>query len=144
MAVGRPAVAFAVVGCAEHEADEALAGYRASIDNIDAALVLLLAERFKITRKVGAHKAGAGLPPQDLDRERRQVARMRELAAAAGLDEAFSEKFLRFVIREVIRRHGQVRPGAESSAGGVPGADVHPGGVPGAADRLARPRPSGR
>jgi chorismate mutase len=29
--------------------DETLSGYRQSIDNIDAALVFLLAERFKVT-----------------------------------------------------------------------------------------------
>ncbi len=33
--------------------DEQLASYRASIDNIDAALVHLLAERFKVTKAVG-------------------------------------------------------------------------------------------
>ena len=41
--------------------DEVLAGYRESIDNIDAALVFMLAERFKITQAVGAYKAKAGL-----------------------------------------------------------------------------------
>jgi hypothetical protein len=45
--------------------DATLAGYRASIDNIDAALVHLLAERFKITQAVGRYKAQAGLPPAD-------------------------------------------------------------------------------
>ena len=37
--------------------DDQLSAYRASIDNIDAALVHLLAERFKITQAVGRHKA---------------------------------------------------------------------------------------
>lgn len=90
--------------------DEKLAEYRASIDNIDAALVFLLAERFKITKQVGAYKAAAGLPPADPDREAAQVARMRELAQTANLDPDFCEKFLRFVVSEVIRHH-------ESSAG---------------------------
>ncbi len=89
--------------------DELLAGYRSSIDNIDAALVLLLAERFKVTKQIGAYKASAGLPPADPERESQQVARMRELAAAANLDPAFSEKFLRFVIDEVIRHHDLAR-----------------------------------
>lgn len=90
--------------------DERLAEYRASIDNIDAALVFLLAERFKITKQVGAHKAAAGLPPADPDREAAQIARLRDLAQAANLDPDFCEKFLRFVVSEVIRHH-------ESSAG---------------------------
>ncbi len=85
--------------------DEVLRGYRESIDNIDAALVFMLAERFKITQAVGRHKAIAGLPPADPGREARQVERLRKLAADAKLDPEFSEKFLRFIIDEVIRHH---------------------------------------
>ncbi|MEZ5164967.1 MAG: chorismate mutase [Acidimicrobiales bacterium] len=85
--------------------DERLERYRASIDNIDAALILLLAERFKITKDVGEYKAQAGLPPADPGREEEQIARLRELAASANLDPGFSEAFLRFVIAEVIRHH---------------------------------------
>lgn len=85
--------------------DETLNEYRDSIDNIDAALVYLLAERFKITQKVGVYKASSGLPPADPDREIRQIARLRQLAQDAKLDPEFSEKFLRFIIKEVIRHH---------------------------------------
>jgi chorismate mutase len=85
--------------------DERLERFRSSIDNIDAALVLLLAERFKITQEVGFYKAEVGLPPADLAREEEQIARLRELAESANLDPAFSEAFLRFVIAEVIRHH---------------------------------------
>jgi chorismate mutase len=80
-------------------------GYRKSIDNIDAALVHLLAERFKVTQAVGRHKAAAGLPPADPGREEAQIARLRRLAAEAELDPEFTEKFLRFIIDEVIRHH---------------------------------------
>ena len=90
-------------------ADETLAGYRSSIDNIDAALVLLLAERFKVTKQVGRYKASIGLPAADPEREEQQIARLRELAASANLDPSFSEKFLRFVISEVIRHHDLAR-----------------------------------
>jgi chorismate mutase len=68
--------------------DARLAGYRASIDNIDAALVHLLAERFKITQAVGEYKAAAGLPAADPAREERQIARLRALAEESGLDPA--------------------------------------------------------
>ena len=88
--------------------DETLAAFRSSIDNIDAALVHLLAERFKITQQVGEYKAGVGLPAADPDREDAQIARLRKLADTANLDPAFSEKFLRFVIAEVIRHHEQL------------------------------------
>jgi chorismate mutase len=78
---------------------------RSSIDNIDAALVHLLAERFKCTQAVGQLKADLGMPPADPEREERQVERLRALADDAGLDPEFAEKFINFVIAEVIRHH---------------------------------------
>ncbi|PZO90266.1 MAG: chorismate mutase [Sphingomonas sanxanigenens] len=92
--------------------DDTLARYRESIDNIDAALVFMLAERFKITQAVGRHKATHGLPPADPGREDRQIERLRRLAQDANLDPEFSEKFLRFIIDEVIRHHERMRDGA--------------------------------
>ena len=90
--------------------DQTLVEFRDSIDNIDAALVFLLAERFKVTQRVGAYKATAGLPPADPGREATQIARLRALAMTAKLDPEFSEKFLRFIIDEVIRHHSAVQP----------------------------------
>ncbi|RDC60359.1 Chorismate mutase [Alteripontixanthobacter maritimus] len=91
--------------------DQVLAGYRKSIDNIDAALVHMLAERFRITQAVGAYKAKSSLPPADPNREQEQVARLRQLASEAELDPEFSEKFLRFIIDEVIRHHERAQEG---------------------------------
>jgi chorismate mutase len=84
---------------------EELLALRASIDNIDAALIYLLAERFKCTQKVGRLKASLRLPPADPAREAQQIARLRALAEGARLDPEFAEKFLAFVIREVIHHH---------------------------------------
>lgn len=89
--------------------DETLKGYRESIDNIDAALVFMLAERFKITKAVGLHKATSGLPAADPTREATQIERLRSLAKSANLDPDFSEKFLRFIIDEVIRHHEKAK-----------------------------------
>ena len=86
-----------------------LAGFRRSIDNIDAALIFMLAERFRITKMVGEFKASTRLPPADPSREREQIARLRALAEEADLDPEFSEKFIRFVIDEVIRHHNRAR-----------------------------------
>jgi chorismate mutase len=85
---------------------------RDSIDNIDAALVHLLAERFKCTRRVGEFKAREGMPPGDPAREAAQIGRLKALAKAAKLDPEFAEKFLNFIIAEVIRHHESIRGGA--------------------------------
>ncbi|WP_428374386.1 chorismate mutase [Lichenicoccus sp.] len=82
-----------------------LQALRNSIDNIDAALIHMLAERFRCTKEVGELKARQAMPPADPAREATQVARLRQLAQQARLDPDFAEKFLAFVIREVIRHH---------------------------------------
>ena len=89
-----------------------LARLRSSIDNIDAALIHLLAERFKATQQVGVLKAERGMPPADLEREDRQIKRLRTLADGAGLDPVFAEKFLNFVIAEVIHHHEAIAQGS--------------------------------
>jgi len=94
--------------------DPELARLRDSIDNIDAALVHLLAERFKCTQTVGVYKATHGLPPADPAREAQQIARLRTLAQNAKLDPDFAEKFLAFVVKEVIRHHESLRAGKTS------------------------------
>lgn len=88
--------------------DDQLQRYRASIDNIDAALVHLLAERFKITQAVGEYKAANGLPAADPEREQAQIARLRLLAVESGLDPRFTEEFLRFIVAEVINHHQRI------------------------------------
>ena len=85
--------------------DPELLRLRDSIDNIDAALIHLLAERFKCTQAVGEYKATHDLPPADPAREAAQIARLRQLATDAKLDPDFAEKFLNFIVKEVIRHH---------------------------------------
>jgi chorismate mutase len=90
------------------DAEAELTSLRQSIDNIDAALVHLLAERFKFTQGVGRLKAATGMPPSDPEREKVQIARLRALAAEAHLDPAFAEKFLNFIVAEVIHHHQSI------------------------------------
>lgn len=90
-----------------------LAEERRTIDNIDAALIHILAERFRCTQRVGHIKAAHNLPPEDPAREREQVARLRALARESGLDPDFAEKFLSFMVREVIRHHEDIRAQAD-------------------------------
>lgn len=87
------------------EHDENIARWRNSIDNLDAALIHLVAERFKLTQQVGAYKAEHKLSPSDPGREKVQIARLRNLAEDAHLDPNFAEKLLNFIISEVIQHH---------------------------------------
>ena len=106
---------------AGQEAIDELGSIRQSIDNIDAALIHLLAERFKFTQQVGRLKARHGLPPADPERELLQIQRLRGLAEEARLDPAFAEKFLNFIIAEVIHHHEKIA-GTESPTGSAPRA----------------------
>jgi chorismate mutase len=102
----------------EPDPNRELTSLRQSIDNIDAALVHLLAERFKFTQSVGRLKASTGLPASDPDREKVQIARLRALAEESHLDPAFAEKFLNFIVAEVIHHHEAI-----ASTGSVPTQD---------------------
>ncbi|HRA04706.1 chorismate mutase [Tessaracoccus sp. G1721] len=84
---------------------------RGSIDNMDSALIHLLAERFKVTQRVGELKARAGLPAADTVREAQQIARLRALAVDADLDPELAEKFLTFIVAEVVRHHDKIARG---------------------------------
>ena len=99
------------------DVSDKLAQFRASIDNLDAALIHILAERFRVTQAVGQLKATHDLPPSDPDREKRQIERLRRLADEADLDPDFAEKFLAFIIREVIRHHEAIAAKTEDNAG---------------------------
>jgi len=100
-----------------------LLSIRSSIDNIDATLVFLLAERFKATQKVGFLKAAHRLPAGDPGRETAQIARLRRLAEEAHLDPAFAEKFLNFIIGEVIRHHEAIAEDHQAAENNGPGAN---------------------
>ena len=95
----------------EEDPTKTLHRLRSSIDNVDAALIFLLAERFKCTKQVGELKAEHGMPASDPAREEQQVARLRTLAEDADLDPAFAEKWFNFVVAEVIRHHTEAADG---------------------------------
>ena len=88
-----------------------LSQLRKSIDNIDAALIHLLAERFRTTQQVGQLKATLSMPPSDPAREAAQIERLRTLAKEADLDPEFAEKFLEFILAEVIQHHQELAAG---------------------------------
>ncbi len=93
--------------------NDELGAHRSSIDKVDAALVRLLAERFRITHEIGVYKANNDLPPVDLARQRQQSDELRRLAVSEGLDPDFCERFLHFVREEVVRNHRRLAEAAD-------------------------------
>ncbi|MEK1873447.1 MAG: chorismate mutase [Rhizobium altiplani] len=86
-------------------AEAQLLAHRQTIDNIDAALVHILAERFRSTNEIGVLKAQFSLPAVDKEREERQHVRLKELSRSAGLDPTFIESLMKFIMGEVVKRH---------------------------------------
>lgn len=89
------------------DADD-LARLRVEIDAVDEQFVALLAERFRITRRVGRIKAELGLPPQDATREAQIDAKVRRLAKEHDLDEGLVSDVLRAVIDRVVAEHREL------------------------------------
>jgi chorismate mutase len=87
---------------------ESLEDLRKSIDNIDNAIVAILAERFKVTNRVGIFKASHNIPAKDLDREALQHARIQELAQQYGLDRDLASSILDQVIARVVANHEEI------------------------------------
>ena len=85
--------------------DETLTQLRTRIDQVDADLVRLLAQRVEITDLVGLHKAANGLPAADHTREAELIARLGPSAADAGIEPAFCEQRFRLIVDGVVRRH---------------------------------------
>ena len=82
---------------------------RQSIDNIDNAIVSLLAERFKVTEKVGEIKARANLATEDKSRENRQANRLKKIAEESGLKEEIALEYLHFVVTAAKKRHQEIK-----------------------------------
>ncbi|MCI1218932.1 MAG: chorismate mutase [Bifidobacterium sp.] len=87
---------------------ERITQLRQSIDNIDAAVIALLAERFKATAQVGWFKAEAGFAPADYQREESQIKRLHRIAEDAGLDPDIAEMYREFVVTETKKRHARI------------------------------------
>jgi chorismate mutase len=91
--------------------DDELRQLRKSIDNIDAALLRLLAERFRLTRAVGLLKKREELPAEDRSREEDQINRFDSIARDAGLDPEIARKLHSFLVEEAKKNHLRIREG---------------------------------
>lgn len=73
---------------------------RLQIDEIDSQLVKLLAQRSKLTRKVGEYKSKTGLPIYVPSREAQLLKSRREQAEEVGVSPDLVEDLLRRIMRE--------------------------------------------
>lgn len=86
-----------------------LKAHRDSIDNFDRAILHILAERFKVTGRVGVLKRDAQLPPADLEREQSQIVHLRSLAESLKMNPDFIERIYWLIIEEVTQNHIRLR-----------------------------------
>jgi chorismate mutase len=84
---------------------------RDRIDQIDAAIIELLAERYSRSMEIGRLKAAAGIPLHAPLREHGVIAAVEDKAAAAGLDPRSVRLLYRLVIEH--SRAAQRRAAAE-------------------------------
>lgn len=89
--------------------DSPLANLRTNIDSTDRALIALLAERFRLTQKIGELKRDMHLPAIDPEREAKLFAVIKQRAEAAGLNPVFTAKLWRVIIDEVVTNHSIIK-----------------------------------
>ena len=82
---------------------------RQQIDRIDHSLVLLLANRFALTRRVGSLKAENSLEAFDPHREECKLREIRLLCEQHNVDPDLIGEILGQIMREVVRNHKAMR-----------------------------------
>ncbi len=80
-----------------------LAGLRTRIDQLDAALIAIVAERLAVCREVAAVKQGSDTPVIQPARVRDVVTSRRQSAIEAGVDADFAEQLFRVLLTETHR-----------------------------------------
>lgn len=91
------------------EAQSELVSLRARLDEIDAAIVDLLGERFDVTRRVGEVKRDGQLNPVDPERERIMMNTLRKRAETKNVNPDLVETLYRAIINNVVDAHRLVR-----------------------------------
>lgn len=90
---------------------EELLQVRAQIDRIDTGLVLLLANRFALTQRVGELKAEHSLDALDPERESSKLADIRAVCDKHGVNPDLVAEILERVMREVVKNHKLIKAG---------------------------------
>lgn len=82
---------------------------RKKIDRIDGDLLVLLAERFALTHRVGILKASNGLEAVDEVREAQKLAELCTQSEKHGLNPEFITELFSHIMKEVVKNHRQLR-----------------------------------
>ena len=106
-----------------------LADLRARIDQLDAALIAIVAERLAVCREVAAVKEHTDTPVIQPQRVRDVVTSRRAQAIEAGVDADFAEQLFRVLLTETHRievagRRHDAAPDKRADGGGDSGLDT--------------------
>ncbi len=102
-----------------------LSPLRKKIDEIDAAIVTLLAQRMEVCREVAEMKAGTSTPVIQPARVREVLSSRRQWAIDNHVDADFAEQLFRIVLSETHRievAHDRNEAAPEKAAGEITGA----------------------
>jgi len=82
---------------------------REQIDEIDKKLLKTLAERFKVTQRVGEYKKRHKLPALDKKREKEIFQKRELLAKKLNLDPLLVKQIFTLIIKNVKKRHREIK-----------------------------------
>lgn len=91
-----------------------LLSLRKQIDRLDHGLVLMLANRFSLTRRVGEIKARVGLESFDPQREAEKIADIRQLCNLHDVNPELMVDILAQIMRETVKNHDKFRSSLQS------------------------------
>lgn len=83
--------------------------FRRQLDKIDEKMLKILADRFKITKKVGEYKARYYLPICDKKRESEILKNRRLLAKKLKLNEKLVKEIFEKIIKTVRANHQEIK-----------------------------------
>ena len=93
---------------------------RGELSAIDRQILVLVAERQRLSGEVGALKRATGRPTRDFAREKQVLDKARSLAAALGVSPGLAESLLSLLIRSSLANQEQARVRAEGQGSGKP------------------------
>jgi chorismate mutase/prephenate dehydrogenase len=91
---------------------------RERLSALDKQLLMLIAERQRLSREVAQVKSAQGLATRDFNREREVLLQARSTAESLGLSPALAESFFRLLIRSSLATQERIRVAAGGRGNG--------------------------